>query len=141
MKPFISTAFHSYADYVFSILLFSSPFLLGYSTGGAIAFVPIFFGWVTLVMAIFTDYKSSFIKQFPLQMHLILDMFIGFFIMVSPFLYQFTNTIVWPHVIFGLYLFLQAIFTKGSPFTTVAHTSQPQGQLHSTAETEGRLNV
>jgi hypothetical protein len=142
MKPFISTTFHGFADYIFSILLFTSPWTMGFiSVGGGALFVPLFFGWVTLIMAFLTDYKASPIRQFPLQMHLILDMFVGFFIMVSPFLYDFSSKVFLPHLLFGLYLFVQAIFTKHSPFTTPTHHSVADGQLNSTAESEGRLTV
>jgi len=146
MKPFISTKFHGVIDYLFCFVFGASPWIFGYADiGGAALVIPIFFSWLTLIMAIFTNRETGFVKQMPLQMHLVLDLFAGFFIMVSPWLYDFAHKangtgVFWPHLLFGGYLFLQAIFTEHSPLTTPTHEPMREAGIWSLDSTEGRLS-
>lgn len=142
MKPFISTTFYGFLNYIIALTLISSPWLFGFAdVSSAALLIPIYIGWLQLIMAIFADNELSFIRQFPMQMHLALDVLMGFVLMVSPWLYSFASKEFLPQLLFGLLLFCLGIFTKKSPFLTHPHQSLPEGQLTSTDSTEGRLSI
>ena len=140
MKPFISTAFYGFFNYIIALSLIASPWLFGfYNVSSAALLMPIFIGWIRLVMAIFSRNEGGFIKQFPMQIHQVLDVFMGFLLMVSPWLYGYSSKEFWPQFLFGALLFFMGMFTKHSPFLTAPHHSLPEGQLTSTDSTDGRL--
>lgn len=147
MKPFIPAKFHGYVDYLFCFALGTSPWWAGYAhISRAAVMVPIFFSWLTLIMSIFSNRSSGFVREMPIQMHMVMDLFAGFFIMVSPWLYDFAGPGnygegTWAvHFFFGAYLFLQAIFTIQSPLTTPTHEAQREAGIWSVDSTEGRLS-
>lgn len=142
MKPFIPTAFYGVLNYILSLTLIASPWLFGYAdVSSAALLLPIYIGWLQLIMAIFVDNETGFVKQFPMQMHLVLDVVMGFIIMVSPWLWNFSSKVFLPQLLMGLLLFCMGLFTKKSPFTTKAHPSAPEGIYTSTDSTEGRLSI
>jgi len=146
MKPFISTKFYGVINWALVVLLLTAPWDFGawhpgfYTIGGASLFIPIFVGWTQFIMAVFSRNSHGFIKQFPLQMHLFMDVISGSFLMCSPFIYHFDDKVMWPHVILGGILLIAGAFTQKSPFTTMFERPHPLGQLESTDELEGRLN-
>ncbi len=147
MKPFISTATYGVLNYIIALVLISSPWSFGLvDVSSAALFLPIYFGWIQLIMAIFSKSETGFIKQFPLQIHLVIDVHMGFILLVSPFLYTFSDKQdgkAWiPAVLLGGLLMFMGNFTKKSPWLTPAHTALPQGgELTSTDTTEGRLSI
>jgi SPW repeat len=142
MKPFISTAFYGVLNYIIALTMIASPWLFDLVHVSNAAFLmPMYFGWLQLIMAIFADNALSPIKKFPMQMHLTIDVLVGFLIAVSPWLYTFSSKAYWPEVLIGGLLIFLGLFTKKSPFTTKPHHSLPEGQLTSTDSTEGRLSI
>jgi hypothetical protein len=142
MKPFISTAFYGGLNYILALALIASPWLFGLlNISSAALLIPIYIGWLQLIMAIFVDTEAGFIKQFPIQIHLVLDVVMGFFLLVSPWLYTFSSKAFWPELLLGGLLFFLGIFTKKSPFLTKPHLAATEGQLTSTDSYEGRLNI
>jgi hypothetical protein len=128
MKPFISTKLHSIFDYLGGIVVTASPWLFGfYPVGGAALFIPLVFGVLLMIMVIFTRHEGGLIKVFPLQLHLLLDMFVGFVLLVSPFLYKFYPFVFLPHVLLGLFLISSGIFTRHSPFLEDFEVLDPRG--------------
>ena len=147
MKPFISTAFYGVVNYILALTLIASPWLFDLvNVSSAALFIPIYIGWLQLIMAIFTNSETGFIKQFPLQIHLVLDVIMGFFLLVSPFLYTFSSKLsgtAWiPAVVLGGLLIFMGNFTKKSPWLTPMHESVPQGgSMTSVDSSEGRLSI
>jgi hypothetical protein len=142
MKPFIPTAVYGVLNYILSFTLIASPWIFGLADiSSAALFIPIYIGWLQLIMAIFVDNETGFVKRFPMQIHLVLDVFMGFILLVSPWLYTFSSKAFWPELLLGGLLFCLGIFTKKSPFLTRPHHAAPEGQLTSTDSIEGRLNV
>jgi len=124
MKPFISTKFYGYFNYLLAIVFISSPWVFDfYNVSSAALFIPIYFGWIQLIMAIFVNNEGGIIKQFPMPTHLILDVFMGFILLVSPWLWGFASVEFWPQFIMGSVLFSLGLFTKRSPFSDDSHRS------------------
>ncbi|MDB5007422.1 MAG: hypothetical protein JWP45_1815 [Mucilaginibacter sp.] len=142
MKPFIPTAVYGVLTYILSLTLIASPWIFGLvDISSAALFIPIYIGWLQLIMSIFTNNETGFIKQFPIQMHLTLDVVMGFFLAVSPWLYTFSSKAFWPELIFGGLLMFLGNFAKKSPLLTKPHHSVSEGLLESTDSTEGRLSI
>ena len=115
MKPFVPTAVYGVLNYLLSFTLIAAPWLFGLANvSSAALFIPIFIGWLQFIMAVFVDNETGFVKQFPLQMHLVLDVLMGFFLMVSPWLYTFSDRAFWPELLLGGLLLFLGIFTKKS---------------------------
>lgn len=142
MKPFISTTFYGFFKYILCLTLIASPWLFNLvDISSAALLIPIYFGWLQLIMNIFADTKASPIRQFPLQMNCVVDVMMGFFLFVSPWLYTFSPKAFLPEVLLGGLLMFLGFFTKKSPFTTKAHLAAPEGEMISRDSIEGRLNV
>jgi hypothetical protein len=128
MKSFISTKVHGVLDYASAVLMIASPWLFGFEpVGGAALFLPIVLGAIQFIMVIFTRHELGMYKVVPIQLHLIIDMFLGFILLVSPFLYGFYHIVFLPHVIFGLLLIGAGIFTSPSPFLDKLDVLDPRG--------------
>lgn len=142
MKPFISTSFYGFFKYFSSLFLIASPWVFNLvDVSSAALLIPMYFGWLQLIMNIFSDNEASPIRMFPIQMNMVLDVVMGFILFVSPWLYDFKAKAFLPEVLLGGLLIFLGVFTKKSPFTTKAHQTAPEGQLTSTDSMEGRLNV
>jgi uncharacterized membrane protein HdeD (DUF308 family) len=139
MKPFISTAFYGFFKYILALTLIATPWLFKGFNGTKLAdissaalLIPIYIGWLQLIMNIFSDTEASPIRQFPIKMNMVLDVVMGFILFVSPFLYDFKAKAFLPEVLFGALLIFLGLFTKKSPFTSKENHSSPQGLLSST---------
>ena len=118
MKPFISTSVYGLFNYLVAITLMTSPWLFGFvHVGGASLFLPLIFGWLQLIMAIFGRQAMGFIKVFPVSMHCFIDVVAGSFLMMSPFVYTYSVHVWAPQFILGGLVVFFGIFTKESPLT------------------------
>ena len=132
MKPFISLSTYGVINWLAVVLLLGSPWALGfYKLGGAALFLPLLFGWLEFIMAVFSNNKHGFIKQMPMEMHLFLDVIMGSFLLMSPFIFHFSDKVVWPQVLIGGLVFIAGAFTHKSPFTDKYRHHLPEGQLQS----------
>jgi len=132
MKPFISLSTYGVINWLAVVLLLGSPWALGfYKLGGAALFLPLLFGWIEFIMAVFSNNKHGFIKQMPMEMHLFLDVIMGSFLLMSPFIFHFSDKVVWPQVLIGGLVFTAGAFTHKSPFTDRFRHHLPEGQLQS----------
>jgi hypothetical protein len=118
MKPFISTKVYGFLNYVLALTLMASPWLFHFADlGRAALFLPLIFGWLQLIMAIFSRHEWGFIKVFPVSMHCFLDVIGGSFLLASPWVYGYASHIFAPQLILGSIAFLLGIFTVTSPIT------------------------
>jgi hypothetical protein len=142
MKPFISKGFYGVINYVGALLLMASPWLFKFDhIGGASFFLPLVYGWLQLIMAIFSNSKHGLIRIFPMQMHHVLDVLGGSFLLMSPWVYAYSPKIFWPQLALGGLFFIAGIFTKGSPLLGPPHEAAHEAGITSVDSHEGRLNV
>ena|ERR1700712_2826906 len=142
MKTFIPTTQFAVINYLGSIMLFASPWLFGFAhSSGAASLIPMYMGGTLLFLATFGNNKLGLFKSMPLQMHLILLMFCGFFLMVSPWLFSSGDMVYVPHMAFGLLFLILSIFTQNSPFLTSPHRAVREAGMQSIDANEGRLMI
>ncbi len=111
----ISTKMHGVLDYPWGILLIASPWLFGFTTGGAAMYIPIVLGIALLVGSVMTDYEGGLLRVFSMRTHVVLDMLTGLFLAASPWLFGFDEVVYKPHLILGLIQFLLAMLTSTQP--------------------------
>ncbi len=115
----LSTKTHGILDYTWAILLILSPWIFNFVNGGAAQVIPMVIGFIVLLLALVTNYELGVIKWLPMKTHLIMDMAVGFFLAISPWLFRFDDIVYLPHVIFGLFAITAGILTKRS--TSISH--------------------
>lgn len=118
MKPFISTAVFGFFNYALALTMIGYEVFFGvHNLHGAPLLLPLYFGWLMFIMAVFSKHELGFIKVFPVSMHCFVYTFVGFFLMTSPFLYGYYIHVWVPQVLMGGAMLLLGIFTKNSPLT------------------------
>jgi hypothetical protein len=132
MKPFIPTKVYGVINYILALTFIASPWLFGfYDVSSAALLIPIYIGWLQLIMAIFVDNEAGIIKQFPMSIHLVLDTAMGFILMISPWLWSYayigSRTEFLPQFLMGAILLFLGVFTMKSPITSNVHHPLPQG--------------
>jgi hypothetical protein len=137
MKPFVPTAVYGFFNYAVALTLMASPWLFGFShVGGASFFLPLVFGWLQLIMAIFSRHEWGFIKVFPVPMHCFIDVVGGSFLLASPFVYAYSPYVFWPPLVLGSLVFLLGIFTQTSPITDEPMHVFKDGLLNNTGDVD-----
>ncbi|HEY8567134.1 MAG TPA: SPW repeat protein [Beijerinckiaceae bacterium] len=99
---FIPTRIHGMLDYGSGLLLIALPYLFRFADGTAAQYVPQVIGVAVLLMSLITDYELSIAKLIPMPVHLAVDVAGGLLLAASPFLFGFSDRVMWPHVIMGL---------------------------------------
>jgi len=98
----IPSKVHAVLDYVVGVLLLAAPYLLGFATGGPAQLVPMALGAGIILYSLLTRYELSIVKLIPYRAHLMIDVLGGLLLLVSPWLFDFTDVIIWPHVAVGI---------------------------------------
>ena len=113
----ISTKTHGILDYLIGILLIASPWLFDFANGSAAQHIPVTLGIATLIMSFFTNYELGAVKSISLGAHLTMDTLSGLFLVVSPWLFNFSETVYLPHLVFGLLEIGVVFITRRDPYS------------------------
>ena len=137
MKSFISPKVYGFFNYALGIVMILSPWLFGFQhQHGASILLPLYLGWLQLIMAIFSKHEWGFIKVFPVSMHCFIAAIVGSFLLLSPFLYGYYNEIFLPQLSFGLILLLLGVFVQGSPLTSAPTHVFKDGLMEHTGDVD-----
>jgi hypothetical protein len=98
----IPTRVHGVLDYLVSLVLTGLPWLGGFATGGPETWVPVVLGLAAIGYSLFTAYELGVWRRIPMPAHLALDAVHGLVLLASPWLFGFSDRVVWPFVVFGL---------------------------------------
>ena len=112
---FISTRVHGMLDYLMGALLIASPWLFGFAQGGAESWVPVVLGAGALLYSLMTAYEFGAVRVIPMATHLSLDAGAGLLLVVSPWLFGFSDLVWGPHVVLGLLELGAALTTRTTP--------------------------
>jgi hypothetical protein len=105
---------HGILDYVWSVLLAATPWLLGYARGGAETWAPAAFAAGAAVYSLLTNYELGIFRVLSMRVHLVLDVVGGALLAASPWLLGFgdrgpARTV---HLGFGLFSILAGLTTE-----------------------------
>ena len=117
IKSMIPSKVHAVLDYLMGVILIAAPWLLGFADNSAATILPVVLGASTLVYSLFTDYEYSMVRMIPFKAHLTLDFASGVLLLVSPWLFGFSDRMYLPHVILGAIEIGAVLMTKPKPVT------------------------
>ncbi len=112
---FISTRTHGVLDYVVGALLIVVPYILGFADGTAAQWVPQFLGLVAIGGALMTDYELGVMRVIPMPVHLMIDIGSGALLALSPWLFGFSDRVLWPHLLVGVMEIGAGLMTRTVP--------------------------
>ncbi len=87
----IPLTLHAAAEPLLVALLIAAPFLFGFSGESAPTAVSIIAGVALLVVAMSTRWKLSLVKVIRVEVHALLDLGLGAFLLASPFIFAFSD--------------------------------------------------
>ena len=108
----ITTRIHGVLDYGLGLILIVAPYLFGFANGGMEQWVPTIVGAATIIMSLVTRYELSIAKIIPLPIHLAIDLLAGVLLAASPWIFGFSQTIWWPHLVAGLVEIVVVVLTQ-----------------------------
>ncbi len=109
---FISTKIHAILDFLIGIALIVFPWILGFAGGGAAQMVLVSAGILIAGMSLLTNHEFGIYKIVPMEIHLLVDAFMGLFLMMSPWLIGFAHVEIGPHILIGILVIVVAVFSK-----------------------------
>ncbi len=86
--------------------------------------MPVVLGAGALLYSLLTDYELGVAKVFSMSAHLWLDVLSGSLLAVSPWLFGFSDFIVWPHLTLGLLEVVAAVATRRVPSYRTGYRKQ-----------------
>jgi len=117
----ISSKVHAVLDYLMGALLIVAPWLLGFADNSAATIVPVALGASTLLYSLITNYEYSLARILPFKTHLTIDFIAGALLLVSPWLFGFSEKVYLPHVILGAFEIVAVLMSR-----KVVETQQPK---------------
>ena len=115
ISSLIPTRVHGIIDYLVGLLLIAAPWVLGFFDNHPATMVPVALGIGTIVYSLVTNYEVGLFHVLPMNFHLWIDMLAGLVLATSPWLFHFSNRIMWPHVTFGLAEILIVLMSSSIP--------------------------
>ena len=111
----VPTSVHGVVDYVWSLLLLSSPWVLGYADASPATWLPVAFGLAGILYSLGTDYELGLFPLIGMRTHLGIDLLAGVSLAASPWLFGFAGRVCWPHLAFGLFAVAASLLTETQP--------------------------
>ncbi|WP_461790986.1 SPW repeat domain-containing protein [Pedobacter sp.] len=108
----ISRVAHAWLDYLSALVLIFAPWALKFSDSDEATAVSVGSGFVVLLLSIATKYEGGLYRRISMSMHLNLDVFLGIFLVASPWLFAFKDKVFVPHLVIGTVAVLAGLFTK-----------------------------
>ena len=113
----ISSKTHALLDYLVGILLIAAPWLLGFADSTAATVIPVVLGASTLVYSLFTNYEYGIVRVLPYKIHLTIDFIAGLLLLMSPWLFGFSDRIYLPHAILGAFEIVAVLLSRRATAT------------------------
>src|SRR5690606_26209921 len=115
---FIAVKTHTIIGLLVGLALMVAPWLFGFSENDNATSAAIFVGVVVFLSELITTSPYSLIKAVSMKMHVLLDMGVGLFLALTPWLFNFMDNAQpnqWvPHVLVGLLIIGYAFATDTS---------------------------
>lgn len=119
---FIPSRLYGVLDYLFGLLLISSPWLFGFANHGPETTIPVWTGVFLFVIALVTNVEWGLTKLLSFESHLMIDTLAGLFVAASPWLFGFVTNVYAPHLIIGLIaVFIVAVTKRGPVHRKITH--------------------
>jgi len=103
---------HNFVDYGLAFLLMISPWFFDMDTEKMAGRITFTVGLSILLVNLITYHKLGLARILHVRTHLKIDFFLGLFLIVSPFLYGFYETVFLPQLVLGLFVISNTLFIK-----------------------------
>ena len=110
----VNSRAHGVIDYVVGVALIIAPYLFGFADDEPARNAAWIVGGGSLLYSLFTAYELSIAKIIPYRIHLGLDVAAGIFLAASPWLMNFADRVVVPHLVVGLLEIGIALMSRSS---------------------------
>ncbi len=120
----IPLTLHAASEPFLVALLIAAPFIFGFSDQSAPTALSIVAGVVILVVAMSTKWRLSLVKVIPVEVHAMLDLVLGAFLIASPFIFGFSDvgSATAFFIVFGV---LEILATIGTAFPGDRPSARP----------------
>lgn len=112
----IPTRIHGILDYLVSVILIVTPWLLGFNGPNTATYILVALGIVAIMYSLITNYEWGAVRVLSMPMHLMLDLVSGFLLAISPWLFGFSKYIYLPHLLLGILEILVSLMTDPIPY-------------------------
>lgn len=126
----ISTKAHGIMDYVMGLFLVACPWIFNLDIHSAEGMVPMAIGGVSILYSLITNYELGAVKGISMRAHLWMDELAGFFLAISPWLFNFDERVYLPHLILGIAEFGLAFMTQTQSYTARHHHRRSVASVH-----------
>lgn len=109
---FIPRKAHIIADVLIILTLLIYPWLFIKEPKGVETLVLMGTGITILCYSLLTRYEMGISRIINMSVHLSIEFFVGLFLAVSPWLLNFGEKILWPHVIIGFVIMLLSVVSS-----------------------------
>jgi hypothetical protein len=111
----ITSRIHGVLDYLISIVMLASPWLFHFNETRIAKGLMLTIASFQLFMSFFTNYELGLRKAFSFRAHLTTDIILGIVLILSPWLFNFSNQVRVPHVVMGAIILVSAMITDPVP--------------------------
>lgn len=121
----ISSRNHTYIGWVVGVVLVAAPWIFQFDDVSAAKWSAILVGLFVLVNEAVTTSPASLLKIVPMKLHVMLDVVTGVFLLLTPFLFQFSDedANAWvPHIVVGILIAGYALVTDTADSVQAAGT-------------------
>jgi hypothetical protein len=115
LLPLLPTRIHGILDYVGALLFIAMPWTNGFSQYTWAPWIMFMIGIGVIIYSVFTRYECGYAGLISMQTHLWLDIVSGLILIVSPWVFGFSNHVYEPHVITGSVVIGIALITRTKP--------------------------
>lgn len=108
----IPTRIHGVLDYCMAALLIAAPWLFHFDRDRVAMAVPVTLGIATILYSLLTNYEYGVFRLIPMSVHLTIDIIAGVLLACSPWIFGFSDRIIWPHLTAGILEILIALVSS-----------------------------
>jgi len=117
----LSRKTHGIIDYLSVLFMIAAPWLFGFISNTTAASCFFIAAALVLVISLYTNYELGLKKNIPMSFHLDMDIVLGVFLSTSPWLFDFSQQVFWPHVLMGMFAIMAGLTTQTNSLKTNVH--------------------
>lgn len=127
---FITARTHGLFDYIAGFIILHFSWALDIEGMGPAVYLPVIIGGMMIILALFTNFQLGSSRYISFNTHLLIDLLIGAFFAISPWLFNYSDVSYFPHLFSGIAIFLVAAFTNPETATAVRIPKEPPETPH-----------
>lgn len=112
MRRIIPTHWHTFFDYITALVLLVSPWMMDFEEHGVASLISWIAGGLIAVQALATNYEGGLIRIIPIPVHLSVDVLLGSFLIILPFLLDVPVSVHILNTFLGFTILGLGLFTR-----------------------------